>query len=118
MNKVRADPLVARVFCGLVAQPLGADRQAGDDDMCSDWNRWKDSESDEWSNGDAWSAELSFGDADAWKGDAAEGPDAWPAGSLSDSDAWRGTLHLEDWPVWNAGPEYHMWKRLAEDDAE
>jgi hypothetical protein len=52
-----------------------------------------------------WSPELSLGDPDAWRG-----------GASPDADAWRGTVHLGDWPEWNAGPEYLMWKRIAEDE--
>jgi hypothetical protein len=74
--------------------------------MCSNWNSWEGSDSDGWADDDAWSPELSFGDADAWRGEDAH----------QDSEAWRGTIHLEDWPVWNAGPEYHMWKRRAENE--
>ena len=72
--------------------------------MRSDWNSWEGGDSDGWPDDDAWSSELSFGDADAWRGEDAP----------LNSEAWRGTIHLEDWPVWNAGPEYYMWKRLAE----
>jgi hypothetical protein len=72
--------------------------------MRSDWNSSEEPEFDAWrGDDDAWSPELSLGDADAWRGD-----------SSASSEAWRGGVHLEDWPVWNAGPEYHMWKRLAD----
>ena len=75
--------------------------------MCSDWNWAEEPDPDGWRDDDheMWSPELSFGDADAWRGD-----------SPVDVEPWRGSVHLEDWPVWNAGPEYYMWKRLAEND--
>jgi hypothetical protein len=88
-----------------MASPVLAGK-AGDQQMCSDWNSAEEPDSDGWRGDDAtWSPELSFGDADAWRGDSPTNP-----------EAWRGTMHLEDWPVWNAGPEYHMWKRLEEKD--
>jgi hypothetical protein len=60
-----------------------------------------------------------------WNDDGEGAPDGWlpggddaPAGWLGshgdDDDAWRGDAHAGDWPEWNAGPEYHMWRRLAE----
>ena len=30
-------------------------------------------------------------------------------------EAWRGEEHLADWPEAQAGPEYWMYKRAAED---
>lgn len=51
-------------------------------------------------------------------GDGA-GDHAWsPELSFGDPDAWRGDVHLDEWPEWSAGPEYRMWKRLAEGDGE
>ena len=70
---------------------------------------WRDHD---WHDEDAatepqWSAELSFGDPDAWRG-----ADADPA-----DDAWRGDQPVvQEWPEWDAGPEYQMWKRRAEDE--
>lgn len=54
-------------------------------------------------------------DAEAWRqGCRREG-----AGDGDVADGWRGGLHYDDWPEWSAGPEYHMWRRLAENgDAE
>ncbi|HEX6809634.1 MAG TPA: hypothetical protein VF118_16730 [Gemmatimonadaceae bacterium] len=66
-----------------------------------DHDDWQDDESEE----PQWSEALSFCDPDAWRGgvyDAA--PDAW----LRDDDS--------EWPEWDAGPEYQMWKRLADDE--
>jgi hypothetical protein len=71
--------------------------------MFSDWED-DDGPEAEWSAGSGWSAELSFGDPDAWRGRAC----------ADVNEAWRGGVHLVEWPVWDAGPEYFMWKRLAE----
>jgi len=60
---------------------------------------WEDGEPEE----SSWSPELSFGDGDAWRGE----PDA-------QGDAWRGDEHRAEWPSALAGPEYLMWKRLAD----
>jgi hypothetical protein len=49
-------------------------------------------------------SELSFGDPDAWRGTVHPDADA----------AWRAELHFPEWPEWTAGPEYLMWKKLAE----
>jgi hypothetical protein len=70
-------------------------------------DEWQDREDqdDESCGPEAWSPELTFGDPDAWRGDA---PDT--------TDAWRGDLHSGAWPEWSAGPEYFMWKRLSEGD--
>lgn len=69
---------------------------------------WAD---DEWRDDDIpdeprWSEPLSFGDPDAWRG-TEHAPDdgSWRAGS---------TAADEGWPEWDAGPEYRMWKRLAD----
>jgi hypothetical protein len=74
--------------------------------MSNDWNRgdWEDGESEE----HPWSPELSFGTPDAWRGEAGS-PDA-------DDSAWRGDQHAADWPETFAGPEYLMWKRLADSE--
>lgn len=61
---------------------------------------WEDGETNE----SSWSPELSFGDPDAWRG----GPDAHTG------DAWRGDQHRTAWPRAFVGPEYLMWKRLAD----
>jgi hypothetical protein len=63
---------------------------------------WEDGESME----SSWSPELSFEDADAWRGESDQ----------SDADAWRGDQHTVDWPRTLAGPEYLMWKRLADSE--
>ena len=72
------------------------------------FSNWEEEEDDgpesEWSAGSGWSPELSLGDPEAWRGDH--------CAELHES--WRGEAHLVDWPVWDAGPEYFMWKRLAE----
>ncbi|HEX5180494.1 MAG TPA: hypothetical protein VGL90_04790 [Casimicrobiaceae bacterium] len=61
---------------------------------------WQDEEGQE----PQWSEEMSFGDQDAWRGELHHpAPDDW---------------HVDDtkWPEWDAGPEYQMWKRLADDE--
>ncbi|HEX5437949.1 MAG TPA: hypothetical protein VFW98_12365 [Gemmatimonadaceae bacterium] len=68
---------------------------------------WEPHTPDENSPGAAWSPDFPLGDPDAWRDDA-QGEDA------SDADAWRGDIHLPPWPEWNAGPEYRMWKEIAE----
>ena len=64
------------------------------------FSAWEDDDGPE----SGWSPELSFGDPDVWRGRSCADVD----------EAWRGGVHLVEWPVWNAGPEYFMWKRLAE----
>ena len=71
--------------------------------MLSNWEE-DDGPESEWSAGSEWAPELSLGDPEAWRGDCCADADG----------AWRGDVHLVDWPVWDAGPEYFMWKRLAE----
>jgi hypothetical protein len=61
---------------------------------------WEDGETKE----SSWSPELSFGDPDAWRGEQGERRD----------DAWRGDEHRTAWPRALVGPEYLMWKRLAD----
>lgn len=58
---------------------------------------WEDGES-------SWSPELSFGDPDAWRGERGDRED----------DAWRGEGDRTEWPRALVGPEYLMWKRLAD----
>ncbi len=71
---------------------------------------WDEPEEREWAGGEEswteqWSAERSLGDPEAWRGDV-HGPD----------ESWRGGPDAVEWPHWDAGPEYRMWKKLAEDD--
>lgn len=74
--------------------------------MSNDWNGggWEDGESNE----HPWSPELSFGTPDAWRGE--------PGSADADDAAWRGDQHTADWPESFAGPEYLMWKRLADSE--
>lgn len=76
---------------------------------------------------------------DHWDGaaDGAEGQDDWldgewdpdpstrgeddaawrdALGEWAQDEAWRGDEHMADWPEWSAGPEYLMWKRVADDE--
>lgn len=75
---------------------------------------WNDAEQD---GPVEWSEELTFGDPDAWRGEShAEDPSAWRESAPLDAEAWGAEPdELEDWPVEQAGPEYHMWKRLADE---
>jgi hypothetical protein len=71
-------------------------------------NDWKQHDGPEWEDDsieDRWSPDLQESDPDAWRG-----------GAPADADAWRGEAHQADWPAWNAGPEYLMWKRIAEEE--
>ena len=61
---------------------------------------WQDEEPEE----PRWSEELSFGDPDAWRGGAYD----------SAQYAWQ--QDDTEWPEWDTGPEYQMWKRLADDE--
>jgi hypothetical protein len=74
--------------------------------MFTDWHDPEEHEH-EWADESARPPEHLLGDPDAWRGDVHE----------SLAEPWRGTVHLEDWPEWTAGPEYLMWKRLAEDES-
>ena len=71
--------------------------------MLSNWED-DDGPESERSVGSEWSPELSFGDPEAWRGNC----------RAETGESWRGDVHLVDWPVWDAGPEYFRWKRLAE----
>lgn len=65
-----------------------------------DHDDWQDDELEE----PRWSEELSFGDPDAWRGGVyATAQDDWQTDDV-------------EWPEWEAGPEYQMWKRLADDE--
>jgi|KBSMisStaDraftv2_1062788.scaffolds.fasta_scaffold4818566_1 hypothetical protein len=68
-------------------------------------DEWKDEEPGSDAGAEEWSSELSLGDPDAWRGDSAPDP-----------EAWRGDQHLVDWPVWDVGPEYRMWKQREDRD--
>ena len=41
-------------------------------------------------------------------------PDEWADDGPND-ERWRGQGHIADWPEAQAGPEYWMYKRAAED---
>ena len=49
---------------------------------------------------------------EAWRGDVDRPTESWRA---DPSDRWRGQEHLADWPEAQAGPEYWMYKRAAEE---
>lgn len=67
---------------------------------------WDD---DDWDD-DAWESNAS------WPGDTLGDDDAWRGCGAVDDESWRGSAHAGEWPEWNAGPEYLMWKRRADDD--
>lgn len=83
-----------------------------------DWNDEDGSAPGGWGGGDR-TREPWLEDADAWRGGTTRNRLPWNiTGARDDDDRWRGDAHLAEWPVWDAGPEYHMWKRLAEKDLE
>ncbi|HEX9486212.1 MAG TPA: hypothetical protein VF976_04055 [Gemmatimonadales bacterium] len=53
----------------------------------------------------------------SWRPDDwADDDDAWRGEFHRDADdRWRGLEHVADWPEAQAGPEYWMYKRAAED---
>jgi hypothetical protein len=51
-------------------------------------------------------------DAEAWRGDLHRDAETWRADPSN--DPWRGREHLAEWPEAQAGPEYWMYKRAAE----
>jgi hypothetical protein len=85
----------------------------------NDWRDHDDSGSDPPDNA-GWSPEMSLGDPDAWRGDAHASLDdsAWRGAGehAAGDDFWRGDEHAEEWPEWNAGPEYRMWKRIQRNE--
>lgn len=50
---------------------------------------------------------------EAWRGEVHVPDESWRRDSLP--EAWRGEEHLADWPEHAAGPEYWMFKEVAED---
>src|SRR5207249_1133952 len=54
-----------------------------------------------------------WADDDAWRGDLHCDAEPWRAGPSD--ERWRGQEHIVDWPEAQAGPEYWMYKRAAED---
>ncbi|HEY7877569.1 MAG TPA: hypothetical protein VIC55_05060 [Gemmatimonadaceae bacterium] len=64
---------------------------------------WQDEDTP---NDQQWSAELSFGDPDAWR--------STDAGLVNETWGDDDTAAVDGWPEWDAGPEYRMWKRLAD----
>jgi len=52
----------------------------------------------------------------SWRPDDwADDEDAWRGDLHRDAEPWRGEEHVADWPEAQAGPEYWMYKRAAED---
>jgi len=79
---------------------IGRSRRAIMSKAWRDHDDWQDDEPEE----PRWSEELSFGDPDAWRGGVYD----------TAQDTWQ--RNDTEWPEWDAGPEYQMWKRLADDD--
>jgi hypothetical protein len=97
-------------------------------------NEWKDRDEgapEPWQgDADAWRGGGSGGDADGWRGETHRDSDAWRTSLPPESESWRGStdsrggsdvgwrgeVHLEDWPEWDAGPEYKMWKKMKDHD--
>jgi len=50
---------------------------------------------------------------EAWRGDVHLAHESWRGDSSDES--WRGEEHLAEWPEHAAGPEYWMFKEVAED---
>jgi hypothetical protein len=97
--------------------------------MSSEWKDREDTDPEPWQgDADAWRDGGASRDGDAWRGEIHSESDAWRASIPAESEswrntagnadtsevAWRGELHLEDWPEWDAGPEYKMWKKLKD----
>lgn len=80
--------------------------------MSDEWEEpdWRDDWRTDWRTDEPEAPAMSFGDPEAWRGDLYD--------PLAEEAAWRGDVHLHEWPVWNAGPEYHMWKKRAEGEGE
>ncbi len=61
----------------------------------------------------SWRPDEWADDDEAWRGDLDCDAEPWRAGPSD--DRWRGQEHIADWPEAQAGPEYWMYKRAAED---
>lgn len=53
-------------------------------------------------------------DDESWRGDVHRPEDSWQGVADGDDQSWRGEVHFRDWPEMLAGPEYWMYKKLAE----
>jgi hypothetical protein len=89
------------------------DRYRRDDDSPEPWRS-----QDPWvpGDGEGWRGELHRPD-EGWRGPTSGADESWrvPPPSPSETEGeWRGEVHLADWPEWDAGPEYRMWKKLSE----
>jgi len=52
----------------------------------------------------------------SWRSDDwAEDDEAWRGDVHLHAERWRGEEHVAEWPEAQAGPEYWMYKRAAED---
>ncbi|HVE79718.1 MAG TPA: hypothetical protein VNA89_12675 [Gemmatimonadaceae bacterium] len=97
--------------------------------MWDDTYRREDESAEPWRSEQPWSPEAA--DADAWRGELHRQDEAWrapvsptdescqtaPTAEQEPEREWRGDLHLADWPEWDAGPEYRMWKKLSEGES-
>ena len=66
---------------------------------------------DDWADDEL--EQLFAQEREAWRGEVHRGAEPWRADPTA--DAWRGEAHLAEWPEAQAGPEYWMYKRAAED---
>jgi hypothetical protein len=95
--------------------------------MPSDWNDREDNEPEAWrSDVDSWRGTDASPDPNGWRGDLHSDSDAWRTSLPEETESrsgstesapdhgWRGEVHFEDWPEWDAGPEYKMWKKLKD----
>jgi hypothetical protein len=82
-----------------------------------DWNDEDGGAPGGWGGGAEQAREPWLEDADAWRGGTTRDRLRWDPDGDGD-ERWRGDAHLAEWPVWDAGPEYYMWKRRAEQDLE
>jgi len=57
--------------------------------------------------------EMFAPDREAWRGDIHLDDEAWRGGP--NAEGWRGEEHFADWPEQSAGPEYWMFKGLADE---
>ncbi len=66
------------------------------------------------SDDESWRGDIHLAD-ESWRGDV-HVADAARRDDVPDAaDAWRGDVHFAEWPEESAGPEYWMYKKLADE---